>query len=146
MKRYSNNSYQGKHLRRVVEMTDQARELPIRETQIPTVMQRVDRRLSAESIAELVQAYRDGVSTPELGRRYELGHGSVIKILHSHGVVMRNQGLAGDDVATAAALYRDGTTLAQLGEQFGVSPNAVRRVLVANGMTMRVRGGSKPRG
>ena len=54
--------------------------------------QRIDRRLSAETIAELVQAHREGVSTPELRRRYGLSQGSVLKLLHRHGVTMRPSG------------------------------------------------------
>ena len=80
--------------------------------------QRVDRRLSPDTIAELVQAYRDGASTTELRRHYELSQGSVIKLLHENSVAMRNQGLVGGDVATATELYQSGATLAQLGERF----------------------------
>jgi len=64
----------------------------------------VDRRLSAETVTELVQAYLDGASTTELRRRYALSQGSVIKLLHEHGVEMRGQGLADRDVTTAADL------------------------------------------
>jgi hypothetical protein len=102
----------------------------------------VDRRLSAEAIAELVQAYRDGASTTHLRQRYDLSQGSVIKILREHGVEMRGQGLAYGDISAAAKLYSSGATLAQLGEQFGVSPNAARRALVSVGVVMRPRGRS----
>ena len=78
----------------------------------------MDRRLSPDTIAELVQAYRDGASTTELRRHYELSQGSVIKLLHEHSVAMRNQGPVGGDVATATQLYQSGATLAQLGERF----------------------------
>ena len=81
----------------------------------------------------------------DCARRYGLSQGSVITILHSHGVEMRGQGLADNDIPTAAELYRSGTTLAQLGEHFGSSPNAIRRALVSAGVVMRARGGSKPR-
>jgi transposase-like protein len=145
MKRYSNPVYQGRRLRRMVEIADKSAKTQVREAVLLLQPQRVDRRLSAEEIAELVQAYRDGVSTPQLERRYELGHASVIRILHRHGVTMRNQGLADRDVPMTAELYRRGATLAHLGERFGVSPNAVRRALVAAGVVMRPRGGSKPR-
>jgi hypothetical protein len=63
-------------------------------------------------IAELVRAYRDGTATTELRERYDLSQGSVIKILHDHGVVMCRQGLTDHDAATAAKLYRNGATLA----------------------------------
>jgi hypothetical protein len=144
LKRYSKNSYQGKRLRRVVEMVENLVDMPVRRTGSVPPITRVDRRLPAETIAELVQAYRDGVSTPELERRYELSHGSVIKILHGHGVEMRRQGLADSDLDMAAELYRAGQTLAQLGERFRVSPNAARRAVIAEGVAMRARGGSKP--
>jgi transposase-like protein len=135
----------GSRLRRMVEMAQESMKTRVREiTPLPQT-QRVDRRLSPETIAELVQAYRDGVGTPELRRRYGLSQGSVIKTLHSHGVEMRGQGLADSDVSVAAELYRSGAALAQLSERFGVSPNAVRRALVSAGMVMRPRGGSKPR-
>jgi hypothetical protein len=145
LKRYSKPVYQGRRLRRMVDLAEKSAKAQIRTTEPLPQTQRVDRRLSAEAIAELVQAYRDGVSTPELRRRYELSQGSVIKVLHAHGVEMRGQGLDKSDVAVAAELYGEGETLAQLGEQFGVSANAVRRALVAAGVVMRARGGSKPR-
>jgi hypothetical protein len=74
-----------------------------------------------------------------------LSQGSVIKILHDHGVAMRRQGLADHDAVTAAELYRSGATLAQLSKQFDVSYSAVRRTLVSTGAVLRPRGGSKPR-
>jgi uncharacterized protein (DUF433 family) len=133
MKRYSKPVYQGRRLRRMVELAEKSAKMQVREAAPLPQTQRVDRRLSAETIAELVQTYRDGVSTTELRRRYELSQGSVIKILHERGVEMRGQGLADGDVAVVAEMYRNGKTLAQLGGQFGVSPNAVRRALVSAG-------------
>ena len=143
--RYSKPVYQGSRIRKTVEMVEKLTKMPVREPVSLPQVSRVDRRLSAEMIAELVQAYRDGVGTPELRRRYGLGQGSVIKILHGHGVEMRNQGLAEGDITTAVELYRSGASLAQIGERFGVSANAVRRALVGAGVVMRARGGSKPR-
>jgi hypothetical protein len=145
MKRYSNPVYQGRRLRQVVELAEKSAKMPVREVTPLPQTQRVDRRLSAETIAELVEAYRDGASTPELRRRYDLSQGSVIKILHEHGVEMRNQGFADGQVPVAAELYRSGTTLAELGHRFGISPNAARRALVSAGVVMRPRGTSRLR-
>jgi hypothetical protein len=128
----------------MVEIAGKSAKTPVREVFPLPQVQRVDRRLSAEMIAELVQAYRDGASTADLRRRYELSQGSVIKILHGHDVEMRGQGLADSDVPIAAELYRGGKTLTQLGEQFGISPNAIRRALMSAGVVMRARGGSHP--
>ena len=143
MKRYSKPVYQGRRLRRMVDLAEKSAEMPVRTPEPFVQVHRLDRRLSAETIAELVQAYCDGASTPELERRYALGHASVIRILHRHGVTMRNEGLADRNIPTAAELYRSGNTLAQLGKQFEISPNAVRRALVTAGVVMRPRGGSK---
>jgi hypothetical protein len=145
MKRYSKPVYQGRRLRRMVELAEKSANVQVRTRDPLPQMQRIDRRLSAKTIAELVRAYCDGASTTQLRERYELSQGGVIRILHGRGVEMRNQGLADGDVATAAELYRGGATLAQLGAQFGVSPNAVRRAVVSAGVTMRPRGKSKPR-
>ncbi len=62
---------------------------------------RLDRRLSQETIAELVEAYRGGMSTPELCRRYQLSKGGVLKLLREAGVEMRRRGLS--DGQTKAA-------------------------------------------
>jgi transposase-like protein len=146
MKRYSKPDYQGPRLRRMVDLAEKSVKMQAREVVTLPQAQRVDRRFSAETIAELVQEYRDGASTTHLRQRYDLSQGTVTKILHERGVEMRGQGLTDHDVPTAAELYQDGATLAQLSERFGVSPNAVRRALVSTGVVMRPRGGSKPRG
>jgi transposase-like protein len=124
----------------MVELMEKSAKMPVRTLEPIVPIQRIDRRLSAETIAELVHAYRDGASTTELRRRYGLSQGSVIKILHSHRVEMRGHGMTDDDLPAAAELYRRGATLAQLGERFGVSPNAVRRALTSAGVVMRPRG------
>jgi hypothetical protein len=129
----------------MVEVAERSAKLPVRQAIPLPHAHRIDRRLPAEAITELIQAYRDGASTPELERRYEIGHAAALRILHGHGVQMRGQGLADADMPTAAELYRSGATLAQLGERFGISPNAIRRALVSAGVVMRARGGSRPR-
>ncbi len=105
MRRYSNPVYQGERLRQMVELTEQSANMQVTRSAPLPKMRRIDRRLSAEIIAELVQAYRDGTATTELRQRYDLSQGSVIKILHDHDVAMRRQGLTGHDAATAAKFY-----------------------------------------
>ena len=89
LRRYSKPEYQGSRLRKMVKMVDHLAKDQVREVAPLPPVQRVDRRMSAETIAELVQAYRDGIGTPTLRRRYGLTHGSVLKLLNQHGVVMR---------------------------------------------------------
>jgi hypothetical protein len=57
MKRYSNPVYQGRRLRRMVEIAEKSAKTAVRAAIPLPQTQRVDRRLSAETIAELVQAY-----------------------------------------------------------------------------------------
>jgi hypothetical protein len=63
MKRYSKPVYQGRRLRRMVELAEKSAKMQVREAAPLPQTQRVDRRLSAETIAELVQTYRDGECT-----------------------------------------------------------------------------------
>src|ERR1700741_2571526 len=121
MKRYSNPVYQGRRLQGMVALAEKSAKTQVRQPFSLPQVQRVDRRLSAETVAELVQAYRDGVGTPELRHRYHPSQGSVIKILHAHNVQMRGQGLADGDVSMVAELYCGGATLVRLGGRFGVS-------------------------
>ena len=144
VRRYSKPEYQGSRLRQMIELAEKSVKMPVRAVSPPPQVQRVDRRLTAETIAELTRAYQGGASTTLLRQRYNLSQGSVIKILHGHGVEMRGQGLANGDVSIAADLYRSGATLAHLGERFGVSPNAVRRAIASAGVVMRPRGRANP--
>ncbi|MCX2934705.1 hypothetical protein ORI20_31015 [Mycobacterium sp. CVI_P3] len=75
-----------------MEIVEKLAKTQVREVSPLPQIQKVDRRLSAETIAELVQAYRDGVGTPTLRRRYNLSQGSVLKLLREHGVIMRPNG------------------------------------------------------
>lgn len=137
--------YQGSRLRRLVEMIDKSANTQVREPVALPAPHRLDQRLDAAVVGELVADYQAGVATSDLRQRYGLSQGSVLKLLREHDVTMRWQGLQESDKVVVAELYRDGATLAQLGTQFGVSPNVVRRVLLAAGVAMRSRGGSKPR-
>ena len=92
MKRYSKSEYQGSRLSQMVDLAEKSAKTQARTTNPLPQTQRIDRRLSAETITALVQAYRDGVSTPELRRRYGLSQGSVLKLLRQHGVKMRPSG------------------------------------------------------
>lgn len=137
--------YQGSRLRRLVEMMDMSVNAHVREPVVLPAPHRLDQRLSNDAVAELVRAYEAGASTADLRQRFGLSQGSVLKLLRTHDVTLRRQGLDEANKSVAVRLYKDGATLAQLGSQFEVSPNVVRRVLLAAGVVMRSRGGSKPR-
>lgn len=69
LRRYSKPEYKGAQLRRLVELTDNATKGQVRKASPLPQPHMVSRRLSDETIGELVQAYRDGIGTPELRRR-----------------------------------------------------------------------------
>ena len=145
LKRYSKPEYQGRRLHRIVDLVAKSAKTQVTGSPPLPQVQLVDRLLSAQTIAELVQAYRDGATTPELRQRYGLNQGSVLKVLRKHDVTMRARGLSKSksDIPIAAELYRSGDTLAQIGRQFGSAPNTLRKVLIEVGVTIRPRGISR---
>jgi hypothetical protein len=72
----------------MVEIAEKSAKTPVREAIPLPQTQRVNRRLSAVTITELVQAYRDGASTTQLRHRYDLSQGSIIKFLHERPSVL----------------------------------------------------------
>lgn len=83
-------------------------------------------RLGPATIAQLVAEYEAGEHTTDLVAKYRVGKGTVIEILHNHGVQMRRQGLAEAHLAAATERYLAGGSPVQIAAQFGCSPNAVR--------------------
>ncbi len=98
---------------------------------------RLDRRLSAAMIAELVAAYQAGTSTPELCKRYGLSKGGVLKLLGEAGVAMRKQPMTDEQTELAVRLYGEGRSLAAIGDQLGKAKSSVREALIARGAAMR---------
>jgi hypothetical protein len=55
------------------------------------VSQRVDRRLGQDLIRRVVSEHAVGISTTRLTRRYGIGKGTLLRLLHEHGVTVRHQ-------------------------------------------------------
>lgn len=98
---------------------------------------RLDRRLSAVTIAELVDAYQAGTSTPELCKRYGLSKGGVLKLLGDAGVTMRKQPMTDEQAELAVRLYGEGRSLQAIGDELGKAKSSVREALIGRGVTMR---------
>ncbi len=94
---------------------------------------RLDRRLSPTTIAELVEAYETGTSTPVLCQRYGLSKGGVLKLLHGAGVEMRRRGLSEQQVQLAQQLHDEGSSYAEIGQRIGKAKSSVREALRAVG-------------
>lgn len=99
---------------------------------------RLDRRLSSETITELVAAYRAGVSTNELCRQYEVSKGGVLKLLADHGVAMRQQPMTHDQIDRAVRFYVDDElSIRTIAARLGKSKGSVWKALHERDVPMR---------
>jgi hypothetical protein len=56
----------------------------------PLVPQRVERRLGADLIVQILDEYVAGAPTPVLARHYGIGNGTLLRLLREHGVGIRH--------------------------------------------------------
>lgn len=98
---------------------------------------KLEQRLSAEALTDLIAQHRAGESARALAQAYGLSKSGVLHLLDRHGVARRYRVLNQAQVEEAQRLYEVGQSLARLGAAFGCSPNTVRRALVQAGMHMR---------
>lgn len=94
-------------------------------------------RLDTATIQHLVTDYQDGTPTTQLMRQYQLGKGTVLRLLASEGVQMRRQSLTPAQILEAARLYGSGLSLAQVGQELRCDHGTVWRALKAAGIPMR---------
>lgn len=133
----SYSKYQFMQLGRVIERVEAAPKRR-RSAGSPTaVVHRVDRRLSAETIAELVAAFENGESVPDLARQYEVSKRALRQLLRDQGMQMRKQPLFDNEVELAMNLYADGLSLREIGEQLGRGKTTVCNALVRCGVVLR---------
>lgn len=90
---------------------------------------RIHRRLSQETIKEIVRRYRAGESTPKLSEEYGIARSSMAALLKKEGVVLRGKSMTKESVDRAVALYSQGLTIRQVAERVGYSYGAVRSAL-----------------
>jgi hypothetical protein len=74
----------------------------------------IERRLEASVVEQLVQDYEAGVPTTQLTKKYDIGKGTVLKLLRDHDVRVRRQGLSPAEIAEAIDLYTAGWSLRRL--------------------------------
>lgn len=99
------------------------------------------RRLTPALVAEIVEKYQSGATTPSLCAEYNISKGGLLKMLRQEGAELRCQPLSTEQVSEAAGLYGRGMSLAAIAEHFGVSYNGVRQAFVRAGIKRRPRGG-----
>jgi hypothetical protein len=111
------------------------RNIPVARPRIHEVR----RRLSQETIAQLVADYEAGQSTPALEAKYGVAKATVLKLLEEHGVTMRHQLMTETETAEAIQLYQQGWSLARVGEHLGRNPSTIQGVLRRAGVARRQR-------
>ncbi|WP_231857966.1 helix-turn-helix domain-containing protein [Nocardia farcinica] len=122
-------------LRKVIRKIDAAPARRPSSADSSTVRpRRLDRRLSATTIAELVQGYRGGASTNRLCEQYGLSKGGLLKILQEHGVKMRYQPMTDEETDWAVRLYGEGQSLNAVARQLGKSKGRVWKALRSSGI------------
>ncbi|MDQ1075866.1 MULTISPECIES: hypothetical protein [unclassified Microbacterium] len=120
------------------------RPAPGASTACPAPMpQPLRRRLQPTLIAEIVDKYCSGATTPSLCIEYSLSKGGLLKLLRDEGVRLRCQPLTDEQVREAAALYESGVSLAAIAAHFDVSYGNVRQAFVRDGVERRPRGGRR---
>lgn len=118
-------------------------DLATKIVQCEPIPRPLHRRIEPSAVAEIVEKYQFGVTTPSLCRDYSLSKGGLLKLLREAGVQLRRQPLNDHQVREATALYVDGMSLGDIDARFNVSYNGVRQALVRAGVERRARGGRR---
>jgi hypothetical protein len=104
------------------------------------------RRLNADEVVELVEAYEEGATQQELAARFGIHRTTVAAELDRHGFTNRRASLAPEQVTEAIDLYTHGWSLAKIGNHFSLYPSSIYYWLKKRGVTLRPRQGSSSRG
>jgi hypothetical protein len=88
-------------------------------------------------VAQLVADYQSGMATTRLTSKYNLGKGTVLRLLRSHGVTLRHQPLTPAQIAEAIQLYKQGWSLARVGAHLGREDSLIWLTLKRAGVPRR---------
>lgn len=121
-----------------MERVSSAQKRPLTSAKTKVQPRRLDRRLSPETVAELVATYRSGASTNMLCQRYEISKGGILKVLRDHGVIMRQQSMTPDEIDQAVQLYTtDKLSIRTIASKLGKSKGSVWKALHERHVVMR---------
>jgi hypothetical protein len=106
--------------------------------QPPPRVHKLDRRLDPGLMAELVAAYEAGTPSTQLTKAYNLGKGSVLRLLREASVTIRQPRVMSQaEIDEAVQLYETGQSLQRIGDQLGWNHKTIYRHLKKRGVTMR---------
>jgi len=99
---------------------------------------RLYRRLSPETIVELVAAYQAGESTNSLCRRFGISKCGVLKLLADHNIAMRQQPMTSNEIDEAVRLYvTEMLSIRAITQRLSKSKGSVWKALHDRGVPMR---------
>jgi hypothetical protein len=99
----------------------------------------LDRRLSSETLQQLVGDYQAGVSANQLAVRYQLSRGSVRRLLRESGVPRRYQAMTDAEVDQAVELYQSSLTISQVAAKIDRPWSTVQTALTRRSVITRSR-------
>jgi hypothetical protein len=95
------------------------------------------KRLGPDKVTQLIADYQAGEPSTALMVKYQLGKGTVLKILKDHDVTMRRQGFPTDRLPEAIQLYKQGWSTERIGDHLGCDKETVRQALMRSGVKVR---------
>jgi hypothetical protein len=134
-RRYSNHAIELQKLQ--ITLDKMTQRPPIAQPSEHRQRHKIAQRLDPDTITAIVKAYEDGTPTTRLTLQFNLGKGTVLRILQAHRVTMRNQPLTPEQVAEAVELYLQGWSKAKVGRHFHREHTVIRDVLKRVGITRR---------
>ena len=126
----------------LAELAEMARAFNAATTSSPPSMdrapaRRIRRRLSSDTVAQLVKRYEAGEHTPALSREFGISRSRLCTLLRSEGVTLRRRPIDGDSSKRAANLYVQGASIQDVAKTTGYSYGTVRRALLDMGVPVR---------
>lgn len=95
------------------------------------------RRLSAETIQNLLVEYPSWRAGHRAGKRCGISKGTVLRPLREYGISVRRQSMTEAEIEQASQLYQAGNPLAVVGAKLGYDHGTVHRASRQAGVSMR---------
>lgn len=138
MRRYSRKSDVWARSKRLDKLLNQEERPPRSEPdQVSVPVHRVDVRLGADVVTQLVADYVSGVEVQELGSRYGLSRGSVQRLVRESGVSKHRRSLTAQELNEVVRLYESGQTIREVSAAMAVPKTTVQDALSRAGVVKR---------
>jgi hypothetical protein len=132
MGQYSKRTDQVKRVRRTRALLD--KRWPDRPATVVPQPQKVDRRLDAEGVQALVEAYEAGTTARQLAEQFNLARSTVISLLRKRGVTIRYPRLTPEECVEIVELYQSGLSQVAIAERLDRHKAVIWHALERAGM------------